>query len=142
MPDLPTYDHYEGLVVERPEDGILRIAMRAEKTGQQHGDLGRIFVELDRDPSIRCVLVGPDNREGVEETIGKYGGATFRLMREVANDWETRMRVYQEASDLVYNLVNCTKPVVALYPGAFAPVCLHADVSISTRDAVFFDAHV
>src|SRR3954451_5936474 len=110
MPDLPTYDHYEGLVVERPEDGILRIAMRAEKTGQQHGDLGRIFQELDRDHSIRCVVVGPDNRESVEDTIGKYGDATFRLMREVANDWETRMRVSQEAGDLVYNLINCTKP--------------------------------
>ena len=136
------YSDYEGLVVERPDEGILRIAMRAEKTGQQHGNLGAIFRELDSDPSVRCVLVGPDVREGVEETIGKYGDATFRLMRDVATDWDVRMRVYQEASDLVYNLINCTKPVVALYPGAFAPVTLHADVSIATRDSVFFDAHV
>jgi enoyl-CoA hydratase len=136
------YDSYEGLVVEMVEDGVLRIAMRAEKTGQQHGDLGRIFIELDRDPDVRAVLVGPDRREDVDETISKYGGATFRLMREVSGDWDTRMRVYQEASDLVYNLINCTKPVVALYPGAFAPVTLHADISVATRDAVFFDAHV
>jgi enoyl-CoA hydratase/carnithine racemase len=136
------YDHYEGLIVERIEEGILRISMRAEKTGQQHGDLGRIFVELDRGPEVRAVLVGPDLRHDVEHTIGKYGEATIRLMRDVADNYETRMRVYQEASDLVYNLINCSKPVVALYPGAFAPVTLHADVSIATRDAVFFDAHV
>ncbi len=136
------YDSYEGLIVEMIEDGVLRISMRAEKTGQQHGDLGRIFVELDRDTDVRCVLVGPDQREDVDATISKYGGATFRLMREVASDWDTRMRVYQEASDLVYNLINCTKPVVALYPGAFAPVTLHADISVATRTCTFFDAHV
>lgn len=136
------YDSYEGLIVEMIDDGVMRISMRAEKTGQQHGDLGRIFEHLDRDRDVRCVLVGPDQREDVDETISKYGGSTFRLMREVSSSWDTRMRVMQEASDLVYNLINCTKPVVALYPGAFAPVTLHADISIAAKGSSFFDAHV
>ena len=114
---MSDYENYEGLVVERPEDGILRIAMRAEKTGQQHGDLGEIFLEAGRsDPSVRCVLVGPDNREGVDRRDRK-GEATFRLMREVAG---TTTGIGSASISDRSTFSNATRPGAASTPSVWA----------------------
>ena len=53
--------------------------------------------------------------------------------------FEVRTRVWREARDLVYNIVNCWKPVVSAMRGAAVGaglVCgILADVSIATTDA-------
>jgi enoyl-CoA hydratase len=55
------------------------------------------------------------------------------------------VRVWKEASDLVYNLVNCSKPVVSAIRGsavgAGLAIALLADVSIAATDARILDGH-
>jgi enoyl-CoA hydratase len=55
------------------------------------------------------------------------------------------VRVWKEASDLVYNLINCSKPVVSairgVAVGAGLAVALLADVSIAGRKARILDGH-
>jgi len=55
------------------------------------------------------------------------------------------VRVWKEARDLVYNMVNCSKPVVAAIHGpavgAGLAVALLADVSIAARSAKLLDGH-
>ena len=55
------------------------------------------------------------------------------------------VRVWQEASDLVYNLVSCSKPVVSairgVAVGAGLAVALLADIAIAGRSARLMDGH-
>jgi len=61
------------------------------------------------------------------------------------DDFETRARVLREARDIVYNLINCAKPVVSAMRGPAVGaglVCgLLADISIATPEARIIDGH-
>ena len=61
------------------------------------------------------------------------------------DDFETRARVLREARDIVYNLINCSKPVVSAMRGPAVGaglVCgLLADISIATPEARIIDGH-
>src|SRR5690606_8318586 len=52
---------------------------------------------------------------------------------------------WKDASDLVYNIVNCSKPVVSAIRGAAVgaglAAALLADISIAARDARILDGH-
>jgi enoyl-CoA hydratase len=63
----------------------------------------------------------------------------------MARDFDTRARVFWEARDLVYNVIDCTKPIVSAMTGvavgAGLAVGLLADVSIATPTARIIDGH-
>ncbi len=63
----------------------------------------------------------------------------------MANDFETRTRVWHEARDLVYNVINCDKPVVSAMHGpavgAGLVAGLLADISIAAKTARIVDGH-
>jgi enoyl-CoA hydratase len=137
---MADYSRYKGLEFEMLDDEVLRVAMISGNAAAQHTDLADIWPEIDRDPDVRVILVGQG--PPVDETLSTYGKEMMDLSRTVIMDWDTRMKVMQEAADLVYNMLNCKKPIVAMYPGAFAPIAVQADVSITTKDAVWRDQHV
>ena len=60
-------------------------------------------------------------------------------------DFHTRMRVWKEARDMVYNLINCSKPVVSaingVAVGAGLVLAVLADISIAARSARLIDGH-
>src|SRR5262249_61131180 len=60
-------------------------------------------------------------------------------------DVDTRMRVWKEARDMVYNLINCSKPVVAAINGAAVgaglALAILADISIAAASARLIDGH-
>ncbi|MFM9587558.1 enoyl-CoA hydratase-related protein, partial [Streptomyces caniscabiei] len=62
-----------------------------------------------------------------------------------ADDFQTRARVWKEARDLVYNVINCSKPVVSamngVAVGAGLVAGLLADISIAGRTARIIDGH-
>ena len=66
-------------------------------------------------------------------------GGDFGLIERMIEDEATLIRVWKEASDLVYNLINCSKPVVSAIRGtavgAGLAVALLADVSVAAKDA-------
>jgi enoyl-CoA hydratase len=72
-------------------------------------------------------------------------GGSFELLDTMLNDYATRVRVMREARDLVYNVINCSKPVVSAIHGpavgAGLVAALLADVSITTRTARIIDGH-
>jgi enoyl-CoA hydratase len=87
---------------------------------------------------VRAVLV---RGEGAHFSAG----GDFSLIEEMINDEAALVRVWKEASDLVYNLINCSKPVVSairgVAVGAGLAVALLADVSIAGRKARILDGH-
>jgi enoyl-CoA hydratase len=60
-------------------------------------------------------------------------------------DFDTRMRVWREARDMVYNLINCSKPVVSAINGtavgAGLVLAILADISIAANSARLIDGH-
>ena len=70
------------------------------------------------------------------ETMATHRGTVLR---------PTRIRVMREARDIVYNIANCSKPVVSAMRGpavgAGLVVGLLADVSIASRTARLIDGH-
>jgi enoyl-CoA hydratase len=72
-------------------------------------------------------------------------GGDLDLVEDIARDYETRRRVFHEARDLVYNLVDCSKPVVAAVEGpcvgAGLAVALLADVAVAAPSARIVDGH-
>ncbi|HLO03624.1 MAG TPA: enoyl-CoA hydratase/isomerase family protein [Symbiobacteriaceae bacterium] len=135
---------YEGLKFSRPSEGILEIILDKPSTvnsvtEQMHTELVQVWRDIDADPDISVVLVrGAD---------GKFSsGGDFHMVEAIMKESNTRLRVWKEARDLVYNLINCSKPIVAAIEGpavgAGLAVALLSDISIAGRTARFVDGHV
>ena len=137
------YDEFTSLEFDRPEQWILRITLRTpgklNAVGHEaHAQLAAVWQTIDRDPETRVVVVR--GADGAFSSGGDLG-----LVEDIARDWETRLRVFHEARDLVYNLVNCSKPVVAAIDGpcvgAGLAIALLADISIAAPGATIVDGH-
>lgn len=135
---------YEALKFSRPAEGILEIVLEKpgtlnSVTAQMHTELTSVWREIDADEEVSVVLVRGAN--------GKFSsGGDFDLVEGIMKEHETRLRVWKEARDLVYNIINCSKPVVAAVEGpavgAGLAVALLSDISIAGRTARFVDGHV
>ena len=72
-------------------------------------------------------------------------GGDFDMIERMIEDEATLLRVWKEASDLVYNLINCSKPVVSAIRGsavgAGLAIALLADVSVAAENARILDGH-
>jgi enoyl-CoA hydratase len=137
------YDEFTSLEFDRPEQWILRITLRnpgkLNAVGHEaHAQLAAVWQAVDRDDETRVVVVR--GADGAFSSGGDLG-----LVEDIAKDWETRLRVFHEARDLVYNIVNCSKPIVAAVDGACVgaglAVALLADISIATPGAKIVDGH-
>jgi enoyl-CoA hydratase len=137
------YDQFASLQFSRPDDGLLEIVMstpgKLNAAGHDmHRDLADVWPVVDRDPDTRVVVV---RGEG-----GSFSsGGDLDLVRDMAADFDVRARVHREARDLVYNVINCSKPVVSAMDGvavgAGLVVGLLADVSIVTPNCRIIDGH-
>lgn len=137
------YAAFPSLALDRPAPGVLRITLDTPGRlnavgGDMHRELAGIWKAIDDDAETRAVLV-----RGAGGAFSS--GGDLDLVLEIASDYETRLRVFHEARDLVYNVVNCTKPVVSAMTGpavgAGLAVGLLADVSIATPQARIVDGH-
>ncbi|MFQ5982856.1 MAG: enoyl-CoA hydratase/isomerase family protein [Woeseiaceae bacterium] len=124
-------------------DGILEIALGNPKRlnaadADMHRALAYVWPQIDGDSEVGCVLVRGDDQ------VFSAGG-DFDLIEEMIEDDAALARVWKEARDLVYNLINCSKPVVSAIQGpavgAGLAVALLADVSIAAKSAKILDGH-
>jgi len=134
---------YPSLQFERPEEGVLRVVMSNPgrlnaADAAMHRDLAEVWRAIDTDPEVRSVIV-----RGEGEAFS--AGGDLDLVTEMADDFATRIRVLREARDLVYNVINCSKPIVSAIQGpavgAGLVVGLLADISIAGRSANIIDGH-
>src|SRR5205807_10400899 len=93
---------------------------------------------VERDPDVRSVHV-----TGAGQAFS--AGGSFAMIEEMTTDAAVRARVMREARDLVYGVINCSKPVVSAIRGpavgADLVVALLADVSVAGRSAKIVDGH-
>ena len=141
------YARYAGLRFERPAAGVLRIVM--SKPGrlnaadhEMHRDLADVWLTVDRDPDVRAVVV---RGEGTSFSSGGDLDMVRAMSEQTDEGFALRTTVLREARDLVYNVVNCSKPIVSAMQGpaigAGLVIGLLADVSIAARSARIIDGH-
>ncbi len=137
------YSSYERLKFDTPSDRILRITMdvpgrlnAADET--MHDELGRVWKDVEADPDISVAIL-----RGAGSAFSS--GGDFNMIDEMIDKFEVRARVWKEARDLVYNVINCSKPIVSAMHGpavgAGLVAGLLADISIAAKDARIIDGH-
>jgi enoyl-CoA hydratase len=136
------YGRYRRLKFDRPHATVLRITM--ENGGMNttdeilHGELAEIWRDVDKDTSVNAAILTGAGR------IFSAGG-DFSIIQQNIDDFAARARQWKEARDIVYNIINCSKPVVSAMRGVAVGaglVCgLLADISIATKDCRIIDGH-
>jgi enoyl-CoA hydratase len=140
------YSRYQTLAISRrgPADSVLDIQMRAANgklptAGHDgHRELAEIWRDVGADDSVRCAVLRGEGQ-------GFSGGGDLSLVEDMAADFEVRSRVWKEARDLVYNVINCDKPIVSALHGpavgAGLVAGLLADIPVAARTARIVDGH-
>jgi enoyl-CoA hydratase len=140
---MDRYAAFPSLELDRPAEHVLRITLRSAGrlnavSGAMHGELAAIWTTIGEDDETRAVLV-----RGADGAFS--AGGDLDLVLEIANDAEKRARVFEEARDLVYNVIRCPKPIVSAMTGpavgAGLAVGLLADISIATPRTKIVDGH-
>jgi enoyl-CoA hydratase len=136
------YAEFPSLRCEVLDSGVLQIVLDAPRLNavgpQMHRDLAGVWTEIDRDDDVRAVIVRGEGR-------AFSAGGSFDMIEEMTHDVSVRARVMREARDIVYGVINCSKPVVSAIcgpaVGAGLVVALLADVSVAGRTAKIVDGH-
>lgn len=137
------YARYTRLKFDRPHPRVLRIAMnrpdRLNAADQaMHGELAEIWRDVDADPSVSAAIL-----TGTGKAFS--AGGDFEMIEKIIDDFPTRARNWKEARDIVYNVINCSKPIVSAIRGpavgAGLVAGLLADISIAAKEARIIDGH-
>jgi enoyl-CoA hydratase len=133
---------YPSFRYDWPADGVLRITFDAPGLNSvgpdAHREIAEIWSSVDRDRDVRVAVL-----QGAGK--GFSSGGSFELLDTLINDYAVRTRVMREARDLVWNVINCAKPIVSAIHGpavgAGLVAALLADVSVAGRNARIIDGH-
>ena len=139
------FQNYEQLTFTRHDNGVLLITMnRPEKYNatdeQMHGEIARVFRDVSDDPQTRVAVI-----TGAGDKAFSAGG-DLGMVERMAGNHERVDHMLREMSDMVYNIINCEKPIVAaingVSVGAGTVVGILSDISIMAQDAKLGDGHV
>src|SRR4051812_31873576 len=137
-----SYDAFPDRTIVRPAERVLRITLDGPGLNAVgpavHRQLADVWVTVDRDDDTRVALLRGAGR-------AFSAGGSFDLIDSIMNDYEARVRVMREARDLVFNVINCSKPIVSAMHGpavgAGLAAGLLADISVVSRTARIIDGH-
>ena len=137
------YTAYKDLQIRTIDPGILEIVMGepgklAVATARAHAEMARVWLDVDRDPETRVVILRGAGK-------GFSAGGDMAMVEEMTRDFAVRARVWREARDLVYNMLNCSKIIISAVHGpavgAGLAAALLADISIASKTARLIDGH-
>ncbi|HSH04700.1 MAG TPA: enoyl-CoA hydratase/isomerase family protein [Anaerolineae bacterium] len=120
------------LTLNRPE--VLNAA-----NARLHTELIEVWRTIERDPNVHVVVVTGAGR-------AFSAGGDLGLVENAYRNYDEIIRILDEARDLVYNIINCSKPIISAINGpavgAGLVVALLADISIAAHSARLADGHV
>lgn len=137
-------DGYERMNFAQHDDGVLLLRIgNPEKLGAadavMHAELARVWDDISGDPAVRAAVV-----TGAGKAF--CAGADLALVEQMAGDHEKVASMLSEMSRVVYNMINCEKPIVSAINGVAVGVglvvALMADISVCAEDARLCDGHV
>ena len=137
------YTDYQHLRCQLRPNGVLLITLDRPPVNatdaRMHWELTEVWRTLDADPAVRVALV-----TGAGKAFS--AGGDIALLKELAGNPAAAVRTLREAADIVYNMINCDKPIISaingVAVGAGLAVALMADISIIADTARFTDGHL
>lgn len=140
---LERYRKYQALALDMPVERVLRITFNRPETynsldADGHREITYIWRDIDEDPDVSVAIL-----TGAGKAFSS--GGDFGMIASIIDDAKTRTRAWKEARDLVYNIINCSKPIVSaingVAVGAGLVAGLLADISIAGKSARIVDGH-
>lgn len=136
------YPAYASLKLDWPAERVLRITMARGKVNAMdydlHHDLTGIWRIIDEDPDVSVAIL-----TGAGKAFS--AGGDFELEKRVIEDFDFRCVMWKDGRNLVRNILDCGKPIVAAINGAAAGgglvAAMLADVSIAAKSAKIVDGH-
>jgi enoyl-CoA hydratase len=138
------YSDFQHILFDRREPHILWITLNRPEVlnaanSRLHTELVELWPVIDRDPTVHVAVVTGAGR-------AFSAGGDLQMVEEAYRDHEEISRILEEARDLVYNMLRCSKPIVSAINGpavgAGLVVALLADISIAAESARLADGHV
>ncbi len=139
------YSDFQFLKFENKPNGVLVITINRPEVmnatnGRLHWELTKIWGVVNDDPKTRVAVI-----TGAGDKAFSAGGDLSWITDMVGNP-KTINNVMNEASDIVYNVMACDKPVISaingVAVGAGLAVAMMADISIMAEEAKITDGHV
>lgn len=137
------YEDYQHLKFERRANGVLLVTINRPEVlnatdDRLHWELTQVWLTIGADAETKVAVVTGAGR-------AFSAGGDLGMVEKNATIPARLARTLQEASDLVYNLINLDKPVIAaingVAVGAGLVVALLSDISIIAENARFTDGH-
>lgn len=137
------YERFPNLRIDGPDEaGVVELVLDAPNLNAvseaAHAELAEIWRQFDADPDVHAVLLRGEGK-------GFSAGGSFDLVEKLSTDFDARTRTMREARELVYNVIDCSKPIVSAIHGPAVGAGLVAgvlaDVSVVTKTAKIIDGH-
>ena len=142
--DPVDYTKYEHLLFERRENGIMWITINRPEylnatNRRLHTELCEVWQDIDNDPEVNVAVI-----TGAGRAFSAGGDLDDMVLRQ-AGDFDKMTDVIHEAAQLVYNVMECSKPIISaingVAVGAGLVVAMMSDISIMAEDARLTDGH-
>jgi len=139
------YSDFQFLKFDHKPNGVLLITINRPEVmnatnGRLHWELTKVWGVVNDDPKTKVAVI-----TGAGDKAFSAGGDLNWITNMVGNA-ETINMVMNEASDIVYNVMACDKPVISaingVAVGAGLAVAMMADISIMAEEAKITDGHV
>ena len=130
-------------VIYRRSGRIARITLNRPEVfnaidDEMPGALSAAVAAANADPEVHVIVLS-----GAGKAFS--AGGDFQMIEQILKDETARMATWKEARDLVYNVINCNKPIVSaingVAVGAGLVVGILADISIVGKSAKIIDGH-
>ncbi|MBI5257686.1 MAG: enoyl-CoA hydratase/isomerase family protein [Burkholderiales bacterium] len=139
------YSDFQFLKFDAKPNGVLLITINRPEVmnatnGRLHWELTKVWGVVNDDPKTKVAVI-----TGAGDRAFSAGGDLSWITNMVGNA-DTINMVMNEASDIVYNVMACDKPVISaingVAVGAGLAVAMMADISIMAEEAKITDGHV
>jgi enoyl-CoA hydratase len=138
------YSEYQHLLFERHDPGILLVTINRpdvlNATNRRlHWELSRVWLDIDDDPEANVVIVTGAGR-------AFSAGGDLAMIEAMKGDAANIGSAMREAGDIVYNMINCSKPIISaingVAVGAGLAVAFMADIPIASESMRITDGHI
>ncbi|MCC6605320.1 MAG: enoyl-CoA hydratase/isomerase family protein [Anaerolineae bacterium] len=138
------YEDFQHILFEKRDPHILWLTLNRPEVlnaadAQLHTELVEVWRTIDRDPDVHVAVVTGAGR-------AFSAGGDLKLVENAYQNHDEVIRILDEARDLVYNMLHCSKPIISAINGAAVGaglvVALLADISIAAQSARLADGHV
>lgn len=139
------YTDFQFLKFDHAPNGVLIITINRPEVmnatnARLHWELTRIWAVVNDDAGTKVAVI-----TGAGDKAFSAGGDLDWIASMVGNS-QTISNVMSEASEIVYNMMACDKPIISaingVAVGAGLAVAMLADISIMAEEAKLTDGHV